>query len=87
MTIEGKRQTGTYVNEQPRAEFDFLVLPEGLPAYRVKKKVTVPLTSLGEIRFGDGFPRQGGARRAGADPDRLERADPAQERSGPELDR
>lgn len=55
VTIEGKRQTGTYVNEQPRVEFDLLVEPEGLPAYRVKKKATVPLTSLGEIRFGDGF--------------------------------
>ena len=55
VTIEGTRQTGAYVNEQPRIEFDLLVEPEGLPAYRVKKKATVPYTALGSIRIGDGF--------------------------------
>lgn len=55
VTIEGKRQTGTYINEQPRIEFDLLVEPEGLPSYRVKKKATVPHTALADIRLGDGF--------------------------------
>lgn len=55
VTIEGKRQTGTYINEQPRIEFDLLVEPEGLPSYRVKKKATVPHTALGNLDVGDGF--------------------------------
>lgn len=55
VTIEGKRQTGVYINEQPRIEFDLLVEPEGLPAYRVTKKATVPPTALSDIGIGDGF--------------------------------
>ncbi|MEZ5078062.1 MAG: hypothetical protein R2725_11545 [Solirubrobacterales bacterium] len=55
VTIEAKRQTGVYINEQPRIEFDLLVEPEGLPAYRVKKKATVPHTALSDIGIGDGF--------------------------------
>lgn len=55
VTIESKRQTGTYINEQPRIEFDLLVEPEGLPSYRVTKKATVPHTALSDIGLGDGF--------------------------------
>ena len=55
VTIEGKRQTGVYINEQPRIEFDLLVEPDGLPSYRVTKKATVPSTALSDIGIGDGF--------------------------------
>lgn len=55
VTIESKHQTGVYINEQPRIEFDLLVEPEGLPSYRVKKKATVPHTALSDIGIGDGF--------------------------------
>jgi len=53
--IEGKRQTGSEVNHQPRIEFDFLVEPDGMDPYRLKKKVTVPHTALGEIGIGERF--------------------------------
>lgn len=55
VTIEAKRQTGTYVNELPRIEFDLLVEPEGMPAYRVTKKAAVPYTALADIAIGSGF--------------------------------
>ncbi|MBK8293292.1 MAG: SHOCT domain-containing protein [Solirubrobacterales bacterium] len=55
VTIEGRRETGTFINEKPRIEFDLLVEPENLPSYRVKKKATVPPTALGNIAVGDGF--------------------------------
>jgi MFS family permease len=67
ITIEGKRQTGVYINEQPRIEFDLLVEPEGLPSYRVKKKATVPHSALSDIGIGDGF----AAKVDPADPDRI----------------
>lgn len=67
VTIEGKRQTGVYINEQPRIEFDLLVEPEGLPSYRVKKKATVPHSALSDIGIGDGF----AAKVDPADPDRI----------------
>ncbi len=74
VTIEGKRQTGVYINEQPRIEFDLLVEPEGLPAYRVTKKATVPSTALSDIGIGDGFEAKVRARRRRPDLDRLGRA-------------
>ena len=55
ITIEGSRETGTYINERPRLEFELLVEPEGRPSYRVAKKATVPHTALGSIAIGDGF--------------------------------
>lgn len=55
VTIEGSRETGTYINERPRLEFDLLVEPDGAEPYRVTKKATVPATAMGNIRIGDGF--------------------------------
>lgn len=55
ITIRSARETGTYINERPRLEFELTVEPEGLPAYEVTKKATVPHTALGMIRPGDGF--------------------------------
>ena len=55
VTIEGSRETGTYINERPRLEFELLVEPEGREAYGVTKRATVPHTALGSIRIGDGF--------------------------------
>lgn len=55
ITIEASRETGTYVNERPRIEFELLVEPDDLPSYRVSKKATVPHTALGSIAVGDGF--------------------------------
>lgn len=53
--IEASRETGTYINERPRIEFELLVEPADLPPYRVTKKATVPHTALGNIAVGDGF--------------------------------
>ncbi|HKJ36146.1 MAG TPA: hypothetical protein VKA36_06230 [Solirubrobacterales bacterium] len=55
VTIEGSRETGTYINERPRLEFDLLVEPEAGEPWRVKKKATVPATAMGSIGIGDGF--------------------------------
>ena len=55
LTIQAKRETGTYINEQPRIEFDLLVEPDGLPPYSVTKKATVPPTAIGDIAVGGGF--------------------------------
>jgi hypothetical protein len=55
VTIEGSRETGTYINERPRLVFDLLVEPEDAEPYQVKKKATVPATAMGSIRIGDGF--------------------------------
>jgi hypothetical protein len=49
------KQTGTFVNDQPRIEFVLDVRPESRPAYRVTKKATVPLTALGSLGVGRGF--------------------------------
>jgi hypothetical protein len=55
LVIVSMKQTGTYVNNQPRVEFVFDVRPEGGPPYRVTKKATVPLLSLGSLGVGKGF--------------------------------
>lgn len=55
VTIEAVRETGTFINERPRLEFDLLVRPEDRPEYRVTKRATVPHTALGSINVGDGF--------------------------------
>jgi hypothetical protein len=51
-------ETGTYVNERPRLEFELHVEPDagtGLAAYDTTKKATVPFTAMGSLRVGDGF--------------------------------
>jgi len=56
--IESVKETGTYINERPRLEFDFRVEPDaatGVAAYRVTKKATVPFTAMGSLKVGDGF--------------------------------
>lgn len=56
--IRALRETGTYINERPRLEFDFLVEPDpatGLASYEVTKKATVPFTAMAHLRVGDGF--------------------------------
>jgi hypothetical protein len=55
LVIVSMEQTGTYVNHQPRVEFVFDVHPEGGPPYRVTKRATVPLLSLGSLGVGRGF--------------------------------
>jgi hypothetical protein len=55
LTIRAVRETGVYINNKPRMEFDFLVEPEGHPAYEVTKKATVPFASFGDLREGEGF--------------------------------
>ena len=55
VTIQGRRETGTYINDKPRIEFDLLVEPEDRPSYRITKKATVPPIALGSIAIGDGF--------------------------------
>lgn len=58
ITIKAMRETGTYINERPRLEFDLLVVPDkasGVASYDVTKKATVPVTALGSLRVGDGF--------------------------------
>jgi hypothetical protein len=56
--IRSVRETGTFVNERPRLEFELHVEPDastGLASYDVTKKATVPFTALGSLRVGDGF--------------------------------
>lgn len=56
--IESVKETGSYINERPRLEFDFRVEPDaatGVAAYRVMKKATVPFTAMGSLKVGDGF--------------------------------
>jgi hypothetical protein len=51
-------ETGTYVNERPRLEFELHVEPDpgtGLAAYDTTKKATVPYTAMGSLKVGDGF--------------------------------
>ena len=56
--IRAVRETGTYVNDKPRLEFDLLVEPDsssGLESYEVTKKATVPYSALASLRVGEGF--------------------------------
>ncbi len=56
--IRAVRETGTFINERPRLEFELLVEPEaatGVTKYEVTKKATVPFTALSALRVGDGF--------------------------------
>jgi hypothetical protein len=56
--IKSVTETGTYINERPRLEFDFLVEPDsatGETPYEVTKKATVPFTAMGSLKVGDGF--------------------------------
>lgn len=58
ITIKSMRETGTYINERPRLEFELLVVPDkasGVASYDVTKKATVPVTAFGSLRVGDGF--------------------------------
>ncbi|WP_229052618.1 SHOCT domain-containing protein [Aeromicrobium sp. Leaf350] len=56
--IRAVRETGTFINERPRLEFELQVEPDassGLDPYDVTKKATVPYTAIGALRVGDGF--------------------------------
>lgn len=56
--IRAVRETGTFVNDRPRMEFELHVEPDattGLTAYDVTKKATVPFIAMGSLRVGDGF--------------------------------
>jgi len=56
--ITAVKETGTYINERPRLEFEFRVEPDaatGVAAYEVTKKATVPFTAMGSLKVGDGF--------------------------------
>lgn len=56
--IRSVRETGTYINERPRLEFELRVEPDGateLAPYDVTKKATVPFTAMASLRVGDGF--------------------------------
>jgi hypothetical protein len=56
--IRSVTETGSYVNERLRLEFDFRVEPDpgtGVASYDVTKKATVPFTAMGSLRVGDGF--------------------------------
>lgn len=56
--IAAVRETGTYINERPRLEFELRVEPDagtGVAAYEVTKKATVPFTAMGSLKVGDGF--------------------------------
>lgn len=58
LRIRKVTETGTYINERPRLEFELQVEPEpgsGLAAYEVTKKATVPFTAMGSLKVGDGF--------------------------------
>ncbi|PWN03224.1 hypothetical protein DJ010_08885 [Nocardioides silvaticus] len=56
--IRSVRETGTYINERPRLEFELRVEPDAeteAAPYDVTKKATVPFTAIGSLRVGDGF--------------------------------
>ncbi len=56
--IRAVRETGTYINERPRLEFELRVEPDPateVAPYDVTKKATVPFTAMGSLRVGDGF--------------------------------
>lgn len=58
LSIRSVKETGTFVNERPRMEFEFHVEPDpttGLAPYDVTKKATVPFTAMAYLRVGDGF--------------------------------
>ncbi len=55
ITIRAMRETGTYINDRPRLEFELLVTPDGMPPYQVTKRATVPFTAMGSLRVGAGF--------------------------------
>lgn len=58
LRILSVRETGTYINERPRLEFELQVEPDassGLAPYQVSKKATVPFTSMGSLQVGAGF--------------------------------
>jgi hypothetical protein len=55
VVIVSMKQTGSYVNNQPRVEFVLDVRPAGGAPYRVTKKATVPLLALGSLGIGRGF--------------------------------
>lgn len=46
------RQTGTYVNEQPRVAFKLRVEAPGVPPFEDTTTVTVPLIALGQLSAG-----------------------------------
>lgn len=56
--ISSVKETGTFINERPRMEFELRVEPDagtGLAPYSVTKKASVPFTALYALRPGDGF--------------------------------
>lgn len=56
--ITAVTETGTFINERPRLEFELRVEPDagsGVAAYEVTKKATVPFTAMGSLKVGDGF--------------------------------
>jgi hypothetical protein len=56
--IRSLKETGTFVNERPRLEFELSVEPDessGVAPYEVTKKATVPFTAMASLRVGDGF--------------------------------
>lgn len=56
--IRSVKETGTYINERPRLEFELTVEPDaasGIAPYDVTKKATVPFTAMGSLKVGDGF--------------------------------
>lgn len=53
--IRSVSETGTYINQRPRLEFELTVQPDGMAPYEVTKRATVPFTALGSLRVGDGF--------------------------------
>lgn len=56
--IRSMSETGTFINERPRLEFELLVEPDpatGIAPYEVTKKATTPFTALGSLQVGAGF--------------------------------
>lgn len=56
--VRSMQETGTFVNERPRLEFELRVEPDpgsGMAGFEVTKKATVPFTAMGSLRVGDGF--------------------------------
>lgn len=56
--IKSVTETGTFINERPRLEFELRVEPDSateLAPYDVTKKATVPFTAMASLRVGDGF--------------------------------
>ena len=55
IVVVSSKETGTYINNMPRLEFELDVTPEGAVTYRVTKRATVPHSALGGIQPGNGF--------------------------------